>query len=180
MLAADRDHLRADLTRLAQGDRSAAPVAFRALWPVVRTFAARAVADEARAEDLAQQAIVKLFEQASRYDASKDALAWALEIVTWEIRTERRRVLRAREEAWVPALETVAATTAGPESALEATELRAALEAALGELSAADRETIAAVLHETDGPVSGATWRKRKERALSRLRDAWRRLHAAD
>jgi RNA polymerase sigma-70 factor (ECF subfamily) len=48
---------------------------------------------------------------------------------------------------------------------------------ALGELSPQDRETLVATFWEEATNVTGATLRKRRERALTRLRDAFKRLY---
>jgi RNA polymerase sigma-70 factor (ECF subfamily) len=44
-------------------------------------------------------------------------------------------------------------------------------------LSEADRETLLASFWDEASDVSGATLRKRRERAVKRLRDAFRRLY---
>ena len=41
---------------------------------------------------------MKVFAQAARFDREKDAIAWALGIAAWEIRTLRQRRQRRREE----------------------------------------------------------------------------------
>src|SRR5215813_7279688 len=84
--------------RLADGDRTAIEPAFAALWPLLLGFATRALHDEGYGEDAAQQAIIKLFEQVSDFDPSRDGIAWALAITSYEVRSIRRRVLRRREE----------------------------------------------------------------------------------
>lgn len=167
-----RSRLNADLSRLSDGDRSAATPVFEALWPAVRDFAARAVGDDA--QDMAQQALLKVFEQAASYDRSRDALAWALAIAGWEVKTELKRRARRREQAWEAAAEQVASSGATADESLDDARFRAAVEAAARSLSEADRTTLAEALAETGG---GATWRKRKERALTRLRAAMRRIH---
>ena len=52
--------------------------------------------------------------------------------------------------------------------------------AALGELSEADRETLIATFWDEAASVSGATLRKRRERALDRLRKTFGRLYGLD
>lgn len=161
--------------RLADGDRAAAEPVFRQLWPVVSSFALQALKDESRAQDVAQQALMKLFEQASRFDPKKDALAWALEITAWEIRSERRRIQRSREDPWDVAAEAVAPND--PEMSAYRAQLVDALSEAFSFLSANDRQTLSTVLLETAPPVTGATWRKRKQRALTRFKEIWRKVH---
>lgn len=48
---------------------------------------------------------------------------------------------------------------------------------ALGNLSALDRETLTATFWEEAATTSGATLRKRRERALDRLRESFRKLY---
>jgi RNA polymerase sigma-70 factor (ECF subfamily) len=64
-------------------------------------------------------------------------------------------------------------------SSFSATSPRAAI-AALGELSEADRETLIATFWDEAASVSGATLRKRRERALDRLKKTFRRLYGLD
>src|SRR5258705_8256855 len=85
------------MIRLADGDRSAFHPVFTALWPIVRRFTGRHL-PPAEAEDAAQETLLKLFRQASRYDPSRSVLAWALGVAGFEIMTARRRLLRRREE----------------------------------------------------------------------------------
>ena len=71
------------------------------------------------------------------------------------------------------------ATTGGQEDAVERQLVEAAA-TALGTLSDADRETLLATFWEEAASVGGATLRKRRERALVRLRAAFRRLYGLD
>ncbi len=115
MEEAERQHLRQQLARLADGDREAFRPVFLALQPIVRRFAARHVPAEA-AEDVAQEALMKVFAQAPRFDPEKDAVAWAVEIASWELRTWQRRRQRRREDALdETALRTRADTAPTPE-----------------------------------------------------------------
>jgi RNA polymerase sigma-70 factor (ECF subfamily) len=165
------------LGRLRGGDRSAGPELFRLLWPVLHKFCARLLSDSTSAEDAAQRAITRVFEQASRFDPERDGLAWALEIAVWECRTERRRRSRSREVAWNPASAEGAEERASPADQLAQAELVAALEAAVANLSPLDRETIQLLLRDATAEVPAATWRKRKERALHNLKLTWRTLY---
>lgn len=54
--------------------------------------------------------------------------------------------------------------------------IQAAL-AAMNELSELDRETLLATFLDESATASGATLRKRRERALDRLRRAFRRIY---
>src|SRR3989442_6028652 len=83
------------MERLADGDRAAFHPVSAVLWPLLRRFAARHLRPE-EAEETAQETLVKIFLRAGEFDASRSALAWALGIAAFEIRTVRRRRLRRR------------------------------------------------------------------------------------
>lgn len=121
------------------------------------------------AEDAVQQALVKLFGAAHRYELGRDVVPWALSLTAWECRTLARR--RARERARTADVDLgLLAQEGDPEDALLERAALSAAEAALGALSDDDRAALAAAL-ETDraGPLSAAE-RKRKQRALAKLR----------
>ena len=165
------------LARLADGDRAAFPPAFRLLWPVTRSFAGSFLGDAAGAEDAAQQALVRLFLRAAEFDATRDALPWVLGIVANECRTLRRRAQRRREGP----LESAGARLAPgptPEERTARRDLeRAALQALAG-LPPADVEAVLAHIGRGERPhLPAATFRKRLQRALKRLRRAWSERH---
>lgn len=165
------------MARLADGDRSAFEPAYAALWPVVRSFCRRLLGDD-DAEDAAQLALMKVFDRASSYDPGRDALTWVLALASWECRTVRRRRSRAAETDLGAVEEIAAFAGKTPESCAINAQLEAALVAVLGTLEDSDRETLRMTLLE-DGPttLSPATFRKRRQRALEKLREAWRRMH---
>src|SRR5258708_5693190 len=66
------------MVRLADGDRSAFSPLYKLLWPVLRAFV-HGQLPPSDAEDVAQDALLKVFASASRFDPARDALAWALE-----------------------------------------------------------------------------------------------------
>jgi len=180
--AAQRAQLQDLLTRLADGDRTAFPALFERVWPLLRRFAERALpgAGAGEAEDAAQQALLKVFARAATFDPQKPALSWILALAVWECRTVRRRALRRREQADAP-LEHLAAPEKSPEQALVERDLEAALAEAVGGLRPSDAETIRAALAGcAPAGVAAATFRKRLERALGRLRTAWRARHDAE
>jgi RNA polymerase sigma factor (sigma-70 family) len=160
------------LRRLQAGDRSAAGEVFRLGWPPLRAFASRWLRGSAQADDVAQEALVKVFAQVADFDGARDALSWMLEVTVWECRTERARVRRRGEVAEAPAS---GAAAGRPDEAVEVEELKAALEALTAQLSEADRREVAQVLaeHAAGDPAA----RKRRQRALERLQGLWRRVH---
>jgi len=164
------------MCRLADGDREAFEPVFAALWPVLRAFAARALAVPAEAEDAAQSALLKVFSRAAEFDPRREALPWALGIAAYECRTLRKARARRREELTGTPPEPLDART--PEEAAIERDLQAAAGEVLGGLSALDAETLlAAARGQRD---SSATFRKRLERALARFRKEWRARHGAD
>jgi len=175
----DRAQLTAWMTAAADGDRAAVDPLFHALSPLAVAYATRMLGgDRALAEDCAQDALVGLFGQLERFDRARDALTWALTHVTWQCRTARRRRTRRAE----------APLAYAPEPGLDGRTLaeeRDLVRAALAELALLeprDAEVIAAALTDADAlrdALAPATYRKRLERALTRLRSAWRARHDA-
>ncbi len=162
--------------RLAAGDRSALPEVFRAVWPPVQRFCRRYLGADADVDDAAQRALERVFAQAADYDPSRPALAWVLTIAHWECRTLRRRTGR-RAAVGLP--EGIESSAPAPDEILEQAELRAALAAAIEQLPAADQAVLAAVLSADESRPGGqdSAFRKRKQRAIHRLRETWRRLY---
>jgi len=165
------------MARLADGDRAAFPGVFRALWPKIRDLCASLLRHGPDAEDAAQQAMEKILTRASDYDRERPALPWALAIAAWECRTVARRRERWREvESGGPA---ESGSTESLEEQFIHRELHAAARAALGELSEADRAALVAAYWEESRSGEAAA-RKRRQRALERLRAAFRRLYESD
>ena len=132
--------------------------------------------NDADAADAAQHALEKVLTRCGDYDRKRPALPWALAIAAWECRTFMRKRTRRRElpEEHAPELGT------GSEEELAERELMKAAAVALGELSAQDREALLATFWQEATNVAGATLRKRRERALKRLRDTFKRLYGLD
>lgn len=171
MQAHARRRLQNELTALADGDRSAFDDVFALAWPVLRSLAVRLLGSDAEAEDAAQRALLKLFANASRFDPERDALPWVLTFAINECRSVRARQGRRRME---PLMGDVAGDP-GPEAHLVRADLVDALTDVVGSLTEADR--VALGLSEGADTPAPATARKRKQRALGRLRSAWRRIH---
>ena len=166
------------MERLADGDRSVFARVFELLWAPIQRFCLSLLSNEADAADAAQEAMQKIFERApADYDRKRAAMPWAMAIAGWECRTIARRRFRRREVDDFAAGELPGADA---EEALVRRNLTRAAVAALGELSDTDRETLVATFWDEAASASGATLRKRRERALDRLRSAFRRLYGLD
>jgi RNA polymerase sigma-70 factor (ECF subfamily) len=166
------------MARLAEGDRAAFTPLFRRIWPPVLRLCEGLLRSDADAADAAQEAMAKVLIRAADYDPGRPALPWALAIASWECRTVLRRRVRRRESLDSTA-SILARDVSGEDEAIQRQLTAAALEV-LGSLSEVDRETLLATFWEEAPSVGGATLRKRRERALGRLRSAFRRLYGLD
>jgi RNA polymerase sigma-70 factor (ECF subfamily) len=170
----DATNLNALMGRLADGDRSAFTPVFRLLWPSTLRMCMSMLKNDADAKDAAQQSMEKILSRASSYDPNRPAMPWALAIAAWECRTLRQTRRRRRETAEELVKEPM---TSGAEDEIAQRDLTQAALEALGHLSDADKETLVATFWEESGSTHGATFRKRRERAIHRLRDAFRRIY---
>ncbi len=162
---ATRRQLSLWMSALAEGDRTAFDPMFDALWPFFRALARKWIGDPQEADDAAQQALLKVFERASEFEAGCEALPWLVAVVANECRTLRQRKKRRREEA----LDVDTGTT--PESDFEAV-----LEV-LGHLSTQDQIALRAAWFGEAAPGAPVTLRKRLQRATSRFRALWSSHH---
>ena len=176
-----RAQLHRDLVRLADGERASFDPVFRASWPLARGLAARMLGDGPDVDDVAQQALLKVFERAAEFDPERgEALPWILGVVGWECRTARRRSHRRREEPLIGEAPGITALGDSPEERAIARDLEDALTEVLGVMRPVDRETLAVALAGVDAgrpSIPAATFRKRMQRAVTRLRGAWSERH---
>lgn len=163
------------IVRLADGDRNAFTPAFGLLWPRVRAFCYALLKHPQDAEDAAQQALEKILTQASEYDRARPSLRWALAIATWECRTIARRAQR-RREVGVEALANLPGG-APPEDELIRQELSAAALDVLRRLPEGDRATLVRAFWGEPQEAAAPALRKRRQRALGRLRTSFKRLY---
>jgi RNA polymerase sigma-70 factor (ECF subfamily) len=170
-----RQQIQSWIVRFADGERDAFQLLFEALWPVVLAFTSQGLPNPADAEDAAQQAVMKVFSRIADFDRSRDGLGWVLGIAGYEVMTIRKQRLRRREIGAAP-LSLLEHDARDTESRMIAEELRLAVLAVVGDLPARDREALATILLGDDAP-SDETARKRRFRAMERLRAAWRRAH---
>ena len=133
--------------------------------------------NEADAADAAQAAMEKILSRAPDYDRARPALPWALAIGAWECRTLARQRFRRREVGDEPAAAGV--TSSFEDEVIQENLTRSAI-VAMGHLSDADKETLLATFWDEAASVQGPTLRKRRERALERLRSTFRRIYGLD
>jgi RNA polymerase sigma-70 factor (ECF subfamily) len=165
------------MERLRDGDRSAFDPVYAAVRPVIESFAAR-VLGENDADDVAQQTLLDVFSRAIEFDPSRDALNWILGIAAWNCRTARKKIARRRED---PRSVDRTSDAPSPEEEAIRRDLLAAIDMVLGELRPADVETILAAIDRIERPaIEPAAFRKRLQRAMTRLRSAWGARHGAD
>lgn len=174
MTPARRREIHAAMVRFADGDRAAFRDVFDALWPVLMSFSNRTLANGADAEDSAQRALLKVFDRIADMDRARDGVAWAITIAAYEVMTVRRRHTRRKEES-AEVLVAIADAAPSPAEHVIREDLRGAVREAIGELPARDQAALAEVLDDIATP--GETERKRRFRAIERLRALWRKIH---
>lgn len=166
--------------RLAGGDRTCIGRAFAAIYPIVNEFCTRLLGNSSDADDATQQALERVFERIATYDVSRRALPWVLGIATWEVRTIRRRHYRQRKRAASVELGELETRVPNPEVGAMSREVLAAVESLVEKLPPLDRDVLRDVLKQELAMVldvkNDSTFRKRKERALDRLRSLLRNL----
>jgi RNA polymerase sigma-70 factor (ECF subfamily) len=173
-------NLEALVARLADGDRTAFDPLYEALWPVVRRLADRLLLGSPEAEDAAQEAMTKLFSQVSRFEPGRSVTTWVLAITAYECKTLRQRRHRRREAAVTNLAESSDEGALSPEATTVARDLEAAALEVMGTLAPADQDTLEAWMCDARPSIPAATFRKRLERTLNRLREAWKARHDTD
>jgi RNA polymerase sigma-70 factor, ECF subfamily len=176
MDAVRRKTIHEAMVRLADGDRSAMRVLVSELWPVVLAFAKRGLRHEQDAEDVAQEVFLRICSRISDFETTRDGLSWAFGIASYEIMTQRKRRSRRRELSVDRAMEMQLDPHASQEDRVIRTELLEAMTEVLGELSGEDRASLG-IDGNGASEVPSATLRKRRQRAIDRLRIIWRRLY---
>jgi len=176
MTTAERKAIHDAMVRLSDGDRSAVRELLDAFWPVLLAFARRGVAHEQDAEDVAQETFLRICSRISDFDRSRDGVSWAFGIAKYEILTHRRRGRRRHETLGAPELALAEDPAPSQEADLAAHELAVVLEGILGKLQPSDRAALGLETIGSRGPATAAA-RKRRQRAVHRLRSLWRRLY---
>jgi len=177
MNTAERKAIHDAMVRLSDGDRSQVRALLDALWPILLAFARRGVGQEQEAEDVAQETFLRICSRISDFDRSRDGLSWAFGIAKYEVLTQRRRLRRQSQILDAPEIALAEDPARSQEADLIAHELELALEGVLGKLEPSDRAALGLEgVEPREAPASAAA-RKRRQRALERLRSLWRRLY---
>jgi RNA polymerase sigma-70 factor (ECF subfamily) len=161
--------------RLADGDRSAMSALVTHLWPVLLSFAERGLHDTQAAEDVAQEVLFRISSRIAELDRNRDAASWAFGIAGFEVLTQRKRRQRRREDYGRAEQPDVAGGPSTEDAAIEA-EIRLVLTEALGQLSEEDLEQLDLEGARRQGAATPAM-RKRRQRALERLKMIWRSIY---
>ena len=157
------------MTELADGDRAAFDEVYERVWPLVRAFVGRHLRS-GEAEDVAQEAILRVFARAGEFDRDRDALAWILGIAAWQIRTHRTRERRRREEPLDEGKHDRDRPDPSPEEAAVRRERDLLVGQAIAALGPSDAATLEAYMTNERPTIAPATFRKRVQRAVERAR----------
>lgn len=175
MDAARRKAIHEAMVRLSDGDRTAFDILVDDLWPVILSFAERAVGQTADAEDIAQEVFYRICARIADFDRKRDGVSWAFGIASYEVMTHRRRLQRLREVSDDHAVAVHVDSSASQEEQLLNRELENAFTQTVGALTEDDRVSLG--LRNGVIDVSGAALRKRKQRAFGRLQGIWRQFY---
>ena len=177
---ATRGLLNRNIAALADGERSAFDAVYGMLWPLLVRFITKVSGDRMVAEDMGQQAMLKILSRVATFDRSQDALAWSMTIAMNEYRSHRRK-LRNRDAGsseWTRAEPSDEDT---PEAITIRNNLTEAVRAVLGQLRPQDLEVIVAAIAEGQRPqLTAAAFRKRLQRAMANTRLIWKKQYGDD
>jgi DNA-directed RNA polymerase specialized sigma24 family protein len=177
---ATRRLLNRSMAALADGDRGAYDPVYRTLWPLLVRFITAISGDRMIGEDIAQQAMLKIFARVSTFDRSKEALAWSMTIAINEYRSYRRKLGNLAADRGA-CLFDEPADRGTPEAIAIRNNLSEAARAVMGQLQPQDLEVVVAALYDGQRPVlAAAVFRKRLQRALAHARLIWKRRYGDD
>jgi len=137
------------LAAVVRGDGDALDAWYRREHPVVHRLCTGFLADATEADDVAQDALLRLLDGLPRWDATRSWSSWRNTVVLnlCRDRLRRREARRSAEEAGARAAPP--AVLPAPDDVAAGREVRAVLMAALTSLSPREREAF--VLHDLQG-----------------------------
>ncbi len=133
----------------AKGDRAAAYALTQRMTPRVLGYATRMLADRAEAEDVAQEAMLRLWRMAPGWRSGEAQVSTWLYRVAANLCTDRLRLRQRRRATPLDDAPEVADDAAGAVAGLIEADRMAALEAALAELP--ERQRQAVILRHLEG-----------------------------
>lgn len=133
------------MARAAGGDNRAFEQIFHRFWKPVLSFLARLTGDLAEAEDLAQEAFLRILRHRSDYDPSRSFRVWLFTIAR---RLAYNRLRKSTPEAETELVEQMASSSDGPVDLLVREEAAEAAREALGRLPPLYREVVLLRLFE--------------------------------
>jgi len=134
---------KADVLAARRGDRSAFEALVRSVQRQVYGLCLRLMSSEAEAAEVAQEAFLRAYQHLHRYDEGRPFDLWVLAIARNLCLDQLRRRSKLRTEDVDDHRETLPSSAQSQEDSAIAREERLSLEAAMGTLSADDREVLA-------------------------------------
>ena len=132
------------------GDRAAFESLFRRHTPALVSFLARMVKDRGRAEELAQEVFIRIYNARERYEARARFSTWMFGIAHNLALNDLDRAYRRRERPLEPGARELGADPApGPDQQLDARRAGERLENALAKLP--ERQRAALLLRSNEG-----------------------------
>jgi len=153
----------------AAGDRAAFDVLVGRHGERILRLALRILGDAAEAEEVAQEALLRAWQAAGRFDPDRAQFTTWVHRITVNLAIDRTRRRTLAPEAGDTALAALEDRAPGPEAAAAAAEDRAALAAALAQLPARQRAAIALAYEDGLSGAEAAAALDISERALEGL-----------
>lgn len=178
---ADTEHLAEQITRAAAGDRRAFEVLVRRYQRPLFSFLGRMGLRQFEAEELAQEAFIRVWQHLDRYRVEQGAFStWLYTIARRLALNELDRAGRRLQDSTGDSPPDAACEQLGPEQFLQGQQQRTALLEALRSLPMGDRSVLAlAYVHDLSladvariEGCSEAAAKARLHRARQRLREA--------
>jgi RNA polymerase sigma-70 factor (ECF subfamily) len=148
----DNDDLARWLARVALGDRQAFEQLYRATSTYLMSIAWRVLQHRDLAEEVLQDAFVKVWHGAGMYDARLGLpMTWLINIVrnrAIDLRRSRSNALVGHGEDDSERIAALAAPGAGPEQWLDTAIERIGVQECMGQLTAAQRQALALVYYQ--------------------------------